>query len=135
MPVGTVGRPLPGIEARIADDGELLVRGPSIFAGYFKNDEATRRPLPDGWLATGDVATIDEDGYVRITGRKKDLIITSSGKNISPANIETALKQSRWISEARRLRRPAVLPRRGGHARPRGGAEAGRAAGHRAGHP
>jgi long-chain acyl-CoA synthetase len=98
--VGTVGRPLPGTEVRIAADGELLVRGPSIFGGYYKNDEATAETLLDGWLATGDLAAVDEDGFVSITGRKKDLIITSSGKNISPSNIETALKRSRWISEA-----------------------------------
>ncbi len=100
MRMGTVGRPVPPIEARIADDGELLIRGPNVFAGYFKNDEATRETLPDGWLATGDLGSIDADGYVTITGRKKDLIITSSGKNITAANIENALKQSRWISEA-----------------------------------
>ena len=97
---GSVGRPLPGVEMRLAADGELLMRGPSVFRGYFKNDEATRETLDDGWLATGDLAAIDEDGFVSITGRKKDLIITSSGKNISPTNIENALKTSRWISEA-----------------------------------
>ncbi|HVP01031.1 MAG TPA: long-chain fatty acid--CoA ligase [Solirubrobacteraceae bacterium] len=97
---GSVGRPLPGVEMRIAADGELLMRGPSVFRGYFKNDEATRETLDDGWLATGDLAAIDEDGFVSIIGRKKDLIITSSGKNISPTNIENALKQDPLISEA-----------------------------------
>lgn len=97
---GSVGRPLPGVEMRIAADSELLMRGPSVFRGYFKNDEATRETLDDGWLATGDLAAIDEDGFVSIIGRKKELIITSSGKNISPANIENALKRSRWVSEA-----------------------------------
>ena len=100
MKMGTVGRPFPGVEARVAADGELLVRGPNVFVGYFKNEEATREALPDGWLATGDLASIDADGYVSITGRKKDLIITSSGKNITAANIENALRQIRWISEA-----------------------------------
>ncbi len=100
MKMGTVGRPVPGLEMRIAADGELLARGPNIFAGYFKNEEATRETLPDGWLATGDLGSIDADGFVSITGRKKDLIITSSGKNISAANIENALRQTRWISEA-----------------------------------
>ncbi|HSD80438.1 MAG TPA: long-chain fatty acid--CoA ligase, partial [Solirubrobacteraceae bacterium] len=100
MKFGTVGKPVPGLEMRVAADGELLARGPNIFTGYFKNEEATRETLPDGWLATGDLGEIDEDGFVRITGRKKDLIITSSGKNITPANLENALKQSRWISEA-----------------------------------
>ncbi len=97
---GTVGRPLPGVEVRLAADGELLMRGPSVFRGYFKNDEATRETLDDGWLATGDLAAIDEDGFVSIVGRKKELIITSSGKNISPANIENELKTIRWVSQA-----------------------------------
>jgi long-chain acyl-CoA synthetase len=100
MKMGTVGKPMPGLEMRVADDGELLARGPIVFAGYFKNAEATRETLPGGWLATGDLGTIDADGFVTITGRKKDLIITSSGKNITPANIENALKETRWISEA-----------------------------------
>lgn len=100
MKIGTVGRPIPPVQARIASDGELLVRGPNIFRGYFKDEHATRETLTDGWLATGDLASIDADGYVSITGRKKDLIITSSGKNITAANIENALKQTRWISEA-----------------------------------
>ncbi len=100
MKMGTVGRPVPTLEMRIAPDGELLTRGPNIFRGYFKDEEATRETLPDGWLATGDLASIDPEGFVSITGRKKDLIITSSGKNITPSNLENALKQSRWISEA-----------------------------------
>jgi long-chain acyl-CoA synthetase len=100
MKMGTVGRPVPGLAMRVADDGELLARGPNIFTGYFKNEEATEEALPGGWLATGDLGSIDADGYVSITGRKKDIIITSSGKNITAANIENALRQSRWISEA-----------------------------------
>ena len=98
--LGTVGRPLPGCEVRIADDGEVLLRGPNIFMGYHNDDEATRETLRDGWLYSGDLGELDGDGYLRITGRKKDLIITSSGKNITPSNIESALKQSRWISHA-----------------------------------
>ncbi len=97
---GTVGRPFPGVEVRIADDGELLLKGPNIFAGYWRNEEATRETLVDGWLHTGDVAAVDEDGYVKITGRKKDIIITAGGKNLTPANLENDLKQSRWISQA-----------------------------------
>jgi long-chain acyl-CoA synthetase len=98
---GTVGRPLPGTEVAIADDGEVLMRGPHIFRGYFKNDEATRDTMSDdGWLHSGDLGSIDEDGYLRITGRKKELLITSSGKNISAANIETALREIRWVSQA-----------------------------------
>ena len=98
--IGTVGRPVPTLEMRVAPDGELLARGSNIFAGYFKDEEATAETLSDGWLATGDLASIDDDGFVRITGRKKDIIITSSGKNITASNIENALKQTRWISEA-----------------------------------
>ena len=97
---GTVGRLLPGVEAKIADDGELLLKGANIFQGYYKNDDASFGAIEDGWLHTGDLASIDEDGYVRITGRKKDIIITAGGKNLTPANIENDLKQSRWISQA-----------------------------------
>ena len=96
---GSVGRPLPGVEVGVADDGEVLVRGPNVFAGYYKNDDATREAIVDGWMHTGDLGSIS-DGYLSITGRKKDIIITSSGKNITPVNIENALKATRWISEA-----------------------------------
>jgi long-chain acyl-CoA synthetase len=98
--VGTVGKALPGTELRIADDGEILMRGPQIFKGYYDDPQATAATLHDGWLHSGDLGEIDDEGYLRITGRKKDLIITSSGKNVSPSNIETALTQSRWISRA-----------------------------------
>ena len=98
--IGTVGRPLPPGELRIAEDGEVLMRGPHIFKGYFKDPEATEETIVDGWIRTGDLGSVDDDRYVSITGRKKDLIITSSGKNITPTNIENALKESRWISEA-----------------------------------
>jgi long-chain acyl-CoA synthetase len=97
---GSVGQPLPGVEARIADDGELLLRGDNIFHGYFKNEDATHEALADGWLHTGDLGSIDDDGFIYITGRKKDIIITAGGKNITPANLENGLKQSRWISQA-----------------------------------
>ena len=100
MKIGTIGKPVPTLEMRVAPDGELLARGSNIFGGYFKDPEATSEALVDGWLATGDLGSIDSEGFVSITGRKKDLIITSSGKNITPANIENALKQNRWISEA-----------------------------------
>ncbi|HLM26106.1 MAG TPA: AMP-dependent synthetase/ligase [Thermoleophilaceae bacterium] len=97
---GSVGKPLPNVEAKVADDGELLLKGPNIFQGYYKNEEATDETLVDGWLQTGDLGSIDDDGYVFITGRKKDIIITAGGKNITPANLENSLKQSRWISQA-----------------------------------
>jgi long-chain acyl-CoA synthetase len=97
---GSVGKPLPNVEAKIADDGEVLLRGPNIFQGYFKNEEATKETLADGWLHTGDLGSIDEDGFLYITGRKKDIIITAGGKNITPANLENGLKQNRWISQA-----------------------------------
>ncbi|MGZ6642312.1 MAG: AMP-dependent synthetase/ligase [Solirubrobacteraceae bacterium] len=97
---GTVGLPLPGTEVRIAGDGELLLRGPNIFAGYHGREDDTAEVLQGGWLRTGDLGEIDADGFVRITGRKKDLIITSSGKNVSPSNIEEMLRETRWISQA-----------------------------------
>jgi long-chain acyl-CoA synthetase len=98
---GTVGRALPGAEVAIAPDGEVLMRGPNVFRGYFKDDHATSKTFTeDGWLRSGDLGSVDEDGFLRITGRKKDLIITSSGKNISAANLETALREIRWVSQA-----------------------------------
>jgi long-chain acyl-CoA synthetase len=98
---GTVGYALPGTEVRIAPDGEILIRGPHVFAGYFKDEPATREALTeDGWLRSGDLGSLDQDGFLRITGRKKDIIITSGGKSITPANIESALREIRWVSEA-----------------------------------
>jgi long-chain acyl-CoA synthetase len=97
---GTVGRPLPGVEVKIADDGEILVKGSNIFAGYHNQASTSFGAVEDGWLHTGDLGSLDEDGYLSITGRKKDIIITAGGKNLTPANIENDLKQCRWISQA-----------------------------------
>ncbi|HEY4277470.1 MAG TPA: long-chain fatty acid--CoA ligase [Conexibacter sp.] len=97
---GTVGKPFPGIELRIAEDGELLIRGANIFTGYHKRDDASFGAIVDGWLHTGDLGALDADGYLTITGRKKDIIITAGGKNLTPANIENDMKQSRWVSQA-----------------------------------
>jgi long-chain acyl-CoA synthetase len=100
--LGTVGRALPGSELRIADDGEILVRGPHVFRGYYGTQDTTAfgDVDQDGWLHTGDLGSLDDDGYLSITGRKKDIIITAGGKNLTPANLENDLKRSRWISQA-----------------------------------
>ncbi|MGZ8649106.1 MAG: AMP-dependent synthetase/ligase, partial [Solirubrobacteraceae bacterium] len=97
---GSVGRPLAGTDVAIADDGEVLMAGPHVFDGYYRDPAATSEVLEGRWLSSGDLGKIDADGYLHITGRKKDLIITSSGKNISPENIESALRETRWISQA-----------------------------------
>jgi long-chain acyl-CoA synthetase len=98
---GTVGLPMPNVELRLAEDGEVLVRSPTIFAGYYKEPEATREVLaPDGWLRTGDVGALDADGFLALTDRKKDIIVTAGGKNVAPQNLENALKTAKEISQA-----------------------------------
>jgi long-chain acyl-CoA synthetase len=98
---GSVGRALPGTELRIAEDGELLIRSETVFSGYFKDPEATREVLSeDGWLRSGDIAAIDTEGYVTITDRKKDILVTAGGKNVAPQNIENLLKLSPLVSQA-----------------------------------
>ena len=97
---GTVGVAGPGFGLKIAEDGEILMRGPHVFAGYWQDPEATAATVIDGWMHTGDLGELDADGFLTITGRKKDIIITAGGKNIAPANLENVLRQSRWISHA-----------------------------------
>ncbi len=97
---GTVGKPLPGVEVRLAEDGEILARGPNIMKGYYNMPDATAETLQGGWLHTGDIGRWDADGFLIITDRKKDLIVTSGGKNVAPQPIEGALKTDKFITEA-----------------------------------
>jgi long-chain acyl-CoA synthetase len=111
--LGTVGRPLSNVEVRIAGDGEVLVRGPSVFQGYWNRPEETQSAFVDGWFKTGDIGCLDDEGYLSITDRKKDLIKTSGGKFVAPQPIEAGLKHNALISEAvvlgDRRKFPAVL--------------------------
>jgi long-chain acyl-CoA synthetase len=97
--IGTIGKPFPGCEVKIAEDGEILVKGANVFQGYHKNPEATAETIVDGWLHTGDIGEIDSEGFIKITGRKKDIIITAGGKNITPANLEAEIKQHPLVSQ------------------------------------
>jgi len=100
LKVGTIGQPAPGTELKISPEGEILLRGPHLFAGYLNKPEKTAEALKDGWLHTGDVGYVDNQGFVRITDRMKDIIITAGGKNITPSEIENELKFSPYISDA-----------------------------------
>ncbi|BDB59618.1 MAG: AMP-dependent synthetase/ligase [Rhodococcus sp. (in: high G+C Gram-positive bacteria)] len=97
--IGTVGKPFNGCAAKIAEDGELLLKGPQVFDGYWQNDKATDEAIRDGWFHTGDIGAIDEDGFISITGRKKELIVTAGGKNVAPAVLEDSLRAHPLISQ------------------------------------
>src|SRR5579885_3483759 len=111
--IGTVGKIMPNLDVRIAEDGEIVVRGPSIFKGYWNRPEETKNALENGWFKTGDIGNIDADGFLSVTDRKKDLIKTSGGKFIAPQPIENSLKVNQYVAEAALLgdkrRFPAVL--------------------------
>ncbi|MCX5213395.1 long-chain fatty acid--CoA ligase [Kitasatospora sp. NBC_00240] len=97
--IGTVGQPLPGSAVRIAEDGEVLLKGPQVFTGYWNNPQATAEALRDGWFATGDLGTLDDEGYLSITGRKKEIIVTAGGKNVAPAVIEDRIRAHALVGE------------------------------------
>jgi long-chain acyl-CoA synthetase len=99
LKIGSVGPPVPGVDVKIAGDGEILVRGPNVMTGYFGMEKKTDEVIRDGWFHTGDIGRIDEKGFLHITDRKKDIIITSGGKNVAPQQIEILLKRSRFIDE------------------------------------
>jgi long-chain acyl-CoA synthetase len=98
--IGTVGLPLPGVSIRIADDGEILIKGPNVFRGYWQNEAATAEALDDdGWLRSGDIGALDESGFLSVTGRKKELIVTAGGKNVAPAVLEDRLRALSLVSQ------------------------------------
>ena len=98
--VGTVGKPIPGVTVAIGEDGEILAKGDVVFRGYWNNEEATRTTIVDGWFHTGDLGSLDDEGYLSITGRKKELIVTAGGKNVAPAVLEDRVRAHRLVSQA-----------------------------------
>ncbi len=116
--VGTVGRPFNGHSAKIAEDGELLLKGPVVFEGYWKNEQATKDALVDGWFHTGDIATVDADGFISITGRKKELIVTAGGKNVAPGRPRGLAARAPADQPGDRRRRLQAVHRRDHHPRP-----------------
>ena len=99
MKIGTVGRPISGVSIRIAEDGEVLIAGPHVFSGYWNNDAATNDAIRDGWFHTGDIGALDDEGFLRITGRKKEIIVTAGGKNVAPAVLEDRLRAHPLVSQ------------------------------------
>jgi long-chain acyl-CoA synthetase len=101
MKIGTVGLALPGVAIRIAEDGEILIKGPNVFGGYWRNDAATKESFAgDGWLRTGDLGELDDEGFLSVTGRKKEIIVTAGGKNVAPAVLEDRLRSHYLVSQA-----------------------------------
>ena len=122
LKIGTVGRPLPGTAVRVADDGELLFRGGQVFAGYWNNEAATAEVLErDGWFHTGDVGEVDDEGFVRITGRKKEILVTAGGKNVAPAVLEDRVRAHALVDQCLVVGDGQPFIARAGHPRPRGG--------------